>query len=184
MGEAPLSRTRQPQLQSWSRSSVCGAHWTGHAGTVLSLAASVLTAVTALLPCPQAAIQTRPSATSAPLSSVLPSTSTPEPHQTASATELVAIFSVWGALDTQGPLAASVLTAVTALLPYPQAAIQTRPSATSAPLSSVLPFTSTPEAAAPDSLSYRAGRDLQCVGRTGHARALWQQAYSPRRQPS
>ena len=45
--------------------------------------------------------------TAAPLPSVLPSTSTPEPHQTASATELVAICSVWGALDTQGPLAAT-----------------------------------------------------------------------------
>ena len=82
----------------------------------------VLTAVTALqfyLPYPQAAIQTRLSATSAPLHSVMPSATPPEPHQTALATELVAICSAWSALDTQGPLAAKqhvgVLTAVTAL---------------------------------------------------------------------
>ena len=81
---------------------------TGHTGSFGSKQhVGVLTAVTAPLPYPRAAIQTRPSATSAPLHSVLPSTITPEPHQTALATELVAICSAWSALDTQGPLAAS-----------------------------------------------------------------------------
>ena len=70
-------------------------HYLAALDTQGPLAASVLTAVTALLPYPQAAIQTRPPATSAPLSSVLPSTSTTDPHQTASATELVAICSVF-----------------------------------------------------------------------------------------
>ena len=58
----------------------------------------------------QVAIQTRISATSALLHSVLPFATTPEPDQAALATELVAIFSAWGgctALDTHGPLAAS-----------------------------------------------------------------------------
>ena len=35
------------------------------------------------------------------------STTTPQPDQTALATEMVAICSAWGALDAQGPLAAS-----------------------------------------------------------------------------
>ena len=62
----------------------------------------------------QVAIQTRISATSALLHSVLPFATTPEPDQAALATELVAICSAWSALDTQRSLwHGGVLTAVT-----------------------------------------------------------------------
>ena len=49
----------------------------------------------------------------------MPFTITPEPVQTAPATELVAVGAAWGALDTHGPWhgkrSIGVLTAVTAL---------------------------------------------------------------------
>ena len=125
---------------------------TGHAGSFGRQATRwrILTAVTALLPYPRAAKQTRLPATSAPLHSVMPSTITPEPHQTALATELGAICSAWGALEHTGSFGSKqhvgVLTTVTALvLQQPNAAKQTRPSATSAPLHSVMPSTITPE---------------------------------------
>ena len=71
--------------------------------------------VSPLLPYPQVAIQTRIAATSALLRLFLPSTTTHEPDQTALATEMVAIFSAWSALDTQRSLwHGGVLTAVTA----------------------------------------------------------------------
>ena len=76
-------------------------------GSIQATRWRIHTAVTALLPYPRTAKQTRPCATSAPLHSVLPSTTTPEPRQAALATELVAICSAWSALNTQGPLAAS-----------------------------------------------------------------------------
>ena len=60
------------------------------------------------------------------------------------------------------------LTVPEILLPYPQAAKQTRPCATSAPCHSVLPSTITPESRARQPC-YRAGRDLQRLGRTAHA---------------
>ena len=100
-----------PLLLATELLAICSA-WSGcirHAGAFgRKQHVGVLTAVTALLPYPHAAIQTRLSATSAPLHSVMPSTTTPEPRQAALATELLAICSAWSGCirHAQGPLAA------------------------------------------------------------------------------